>query len=522
MKKIYGFNIVAIILGLAMTGCEDIRVSVPYHGECISVAAGVPATKGMMWDSDLVAGSQIKVYDVLSDGEHTRHIDDLASFVSADQPWSLANEPTVGSTQGYSWRPDNKLCDHNFFAWLSSDRNGITPASAFGSAISLHSNTPDDGVYTVSVPSTTMLLQSPQFDFSFSDVLTRDISTANYSTVNLDLKHFFTSFGIKAHNYDSDAITITSVKLYGIKNTKSATITFDTNTPGNSSTVAYSNQASSWTTAGNGLELLGGNINIESNAGVANIITCAAGGSKNVNATDAFYLMWPQTATEMASEYSDGALVVDYNNAILAVTYKAGSSSPVTKYVSLCPLGKTQGWDAGTCHQIELSFTSKFVDLSVSVRPWTFIERDVNYDKTISCNSEGELHFVDGTCVKDEVNHIIYFKNSATPIRGYFSFATPVNGSWMISKNGDFDAFEIDNELFGTWGDGVDYSYGTIDGTSVQYFTIYPKDQDPQRDYSLKLAFAVRTTSGDVYSADEVVQGVNPANYYTIILQSLN
>lgn len=510
------------LLLFAAASCSKKESEIIDQTERISICASVQTTKSLLTSTDLIGQTQIKVFDILSDGEYTKHIEgDTGSYVDADSPWRLSGEPVAG----YSWRPDHKICNHNFFTWISRDKDGLTPTSIFGSDLTLAPNSPDNGIYTVNIPQTGITLGSNQFDFCYSDIATRDVATSNYSMVNLSLKHFFTSFGIKAHNYDSDPITITSIKLYGIKNRKSATITYDTTTPSSAATVAYSTPSSDWRTSGSGLELLGGNITIDPDEEVNNIITCAAGGSKSKNAEDAFYLMWPQTEAELASNYDgEGNLIVDYSHAILGVTYSAGSGASVTRYVSLCPLGKSQGWDAGTCHKIELSFTSKFIELSVSVLPWEFIERDVNYDKQISCNSEGELKFVGGTYYKDpdDPSNTIYFKNAATPIRGYFSFATPVNGSWMISKNGDFDAFEIDNEEFGTFGDGVDYAYGTIDGNSVAYFTIYPKDQDPKRDYSIKLAFAVRTTSGDVYAADDVIQGQDPTKYYTIVLQSMN
>lgn len=518
MRKLPHLAII-IIMAASASGCS-LKEPLPVEdADLIRISANMAGTKAMLAESDLTGSTQIKVFDILSDNAHTKHINaDIASFVAEDNPWSLANENT-----GYSWRPDQKICNHNFFSWLSRDKSGLTPASIFGSDLALSVPSPDNGIYTVSVPQATINLGSQQFDFCLSDIVTRNVATSNYSMVNMELKHFFTAFGIKAHNYDSDPITITSVKLYGIKNTKSATITYDTTTESAETQISYSDQASSWGTGASGLELLKASIRLDPDDDVDNIITCTAGGSKSTSATDAIYLMWPQTVEELASSYDgNGDLIVDYSHAILGVTYSSGGNSD-TKYVSLCPLGKTQGWDAGTCHQIELSFTSKFLELNVSVKAWDFLERDVNYSKQIACNSEGELKFVTGTYISDPDDATkIYFKNSATPIRGYFSFARPVNGSWMISKNGDFDAFEIDNEEFGIWGDGVDFAYGTIDGNSVAYFTIFPKDQDPKRDYSIKLAFAVRTTSGEVYSADDVIQGRDASTYTTIILQSMN
>lgn len=514
----------AAVLGLAAIGCNKVVEPVATEAGTIRIAAGVADTKAMLTNDDLIGQTEIKVFDILSDGSYTKHIDDAASFVAAGEAWQLKNEPESGSVKGYSWRPDGKVCNHNFFTWLSKDKDGQTPEGYFGTGFGWSSPSPEK--VTVNVPAKKMLLSSDQFDFSMSDIVTRDVATANYSMVNMNLKHFFSAFGIKAHNYDNDAIIISSVKLYGIKNTKSATVTYDCSQPSSQAVVSYANQASDWATEETGLELLkeGTKITLAPDAEVSNIITCAAGGNKSQDAKDAFYLMWPQTVAEMASSYDpDGDLIVDFSHAILAITFNAGGLDYVTKYVSLCPIGTEQGWDAGSCHQIELSFTNKFIELSVSVLPWLYLEKEVNYDKMIACNEGGELTFVEDSYYADPADPTkIYFKNSATPIKGYFSLARPINGSWMISKVGDFDAFEIDNIEFGQWGDKVDYAYGTIDGSSLAYFSIYPKDQDPKRDYQIKLAFAVRNTAGNVYAADDVIQGQDPSKYITIILQTMN
>lgn len=486
----------------AAAACDRIS-SDPYNGN-ISLSATVCAdTKAPLSSSDLTAGSTVKVYDVLG-SSFDKHINGAIATKGSTE-WSFASD--------YPWMvgtPAEKV-DHNFFAWLTNDKEGNTPAALFGFEPAISVNNPDDGIYAMTLPKQ-MILNQSQFDFCYSDIVSRAKETNNYSVVPLNLHHLFTCFGICARNYTSEVITITSIKLHGLVNNKTATITYNVNT--GERDIVYVPDGSnpkSWTTDVNALELVaehGLTLNAEDAAGssVANVITHANGGSKSKD-TEVYFMMWPQTADEMDAsiEENDGVWTFDSSDPVLTVTYRVGSGSIVTVPVALRPESLTgSGWDAGTKHLLELSFTEKFLSLKATVLPWDYSEPEIDFTSGASAGEGGRLSFSGCIFGKRDNADCIYFKNN-NPITGYFKLDSPMDASWMISKDGDFDVFEIDNRNEGNFGDGVDYNFGTIDGETA-YFTIYPRIEDPQRDYYITLTFVVRTSTGNVINVDELLQ----------------
>ncbi len=496
---------------LAIAGCEKNPAVVDNgNGNMDESSIKITATKAVLDPDDLQqVNTQIKLYDVIKNGDaYSYRINgDIASYASNE--WTFANEPDGG----YQWLEGTGSAkakvDHFFFGWLNQDKDENKASDLFGSNLTFSGS---GSSYSLAIPSTTMTLTSAQFDMSYIDMVKRSKEESNYSAVELTLQHYFTSFGIKAHNYTSDQITITGIKLYGIKNVNSGSIAF--NTASCTSTPTYGTGSSTWTDAAYGPQLLSSNILISADSGVNNVITSTG---KLTSATDAYFLMWPQSASDLGS------------NAKMAITYQVNGGTATTVEVGIRPTDATFGWDAGSRHMVEIAFRDKAVSLTATVQPWDNIEPEINYSGTLSIKEHGGLAFVgDGsTCTVDEDNKTVYFKGG-NPITFTFTLESPLDATWMITKVGDFDVFEIDNETqnpltgqpYSTHGDGVDYNYGTIDGNTATV-TIFPKITDPQRDYKIRLQFAVRTSSGLVYSADELVQGSKDSStYYTIVLQA--
>ena len=497
---------------LAIAGCEKEPAVVDNgNGDLNNSSIKISTTKTALDPEDLdYVNSQIKLYDVIKNGDSYSYLinGDIASY--ATPVWTYANEPT----SKYQWLVDNggskTKVDHFFFGWLNQDKDNNKASDLFGSGLTLNGS---GSSYSVAIPSTTMTLTSAQFDMSYIDMVQRSRDESNYSPVELTLQHYFTCFAIKAHNYTTDQITITGIKLYGIKNVNSGSIAFDTEEC--TSTPSYGTGSSTWATAAAGLQLVGSsNIAISADSEVSNVITSTG---KLTTATDAYYLMWPQSASDLGS------------NAKLDITYQVNGGAAVTATVGIRPTDATYGWAAGTKHNVEIAFRDKAVTLTATVQPWDNIEPEINYSGTLSLKENGGLAFVGNgtTCTVDEATRTVYFKGG-NPITFNFTLESPLDATWMITKVGDFDAFEIDNETqnpltgqpYSTHGDGDDYNYGTIDGNTATV-TIFPVIADPQRDFKIRLQFAVRTSSGLVYSADELVQGSNDSStYYTIVLQA--
>ena len=513
MRKQIIFTSAVLALQLVALSCvreqnPDGQIEVAYPE--IRISAGFVQTKSILDKAeDLEGSSAIQLYDYKSTDEEgglTVHIRKSVSYASANTHWSLG--------ESYSWFDkiyDKAVArDHNFIAWLTTDKDGLTATNLFGtSGITYTESEETPAIKTITVPETAIKLDSKQFDFCYSDLLQRKKAKADYSTVGLQMRHLLTCFGIKASNYTSEAVNITSVKLYGLANIKSGSVAYDMENGTTTPTVTPAATSTSWPTT-NKLELLKNGTTItvpaENSANtpaegvVENIITSFVESTNN----PAFFLMWPQTNAEL-------------KNAKIDVTYNTGGT-PNTVTIPLAPING--GWDAGIRQELELSFTEKRMLLTITPKDWYYYQPSIDYDAEVVVNDVGMLTFDKSTCVVDETNKCVYFKNG-NPITIRFRIEAPEAGTWLISKEGDMDAFEIDNADESQFGDGEDYNYGQISASKTATVTIYPTVEDPDKDYQITLSFAVRTPNGQVISVNNKIQGSdNRANFYKIILQA--
>ncbi len=493
MKIKYTIPVLAILL--AAVSCSEKPNDADISAPIIRVSSSIGTeSKSVLEPSDITTGSEIRLYDILSQNSYQKWIDGkTATYGTPD--WTIAGSP-------YSWLDGATKLDHHFFAWLTKDKAGLTDAGMFGSALSLSGS---GGTYTVSVPAKEMTLSSTQFDFCYSDIVDRMISDANYSVVNLPLEHFFSCFGFKFHNYTSDNVTVTSVKLRGLTNIKSGSISYDVAngavaTSYTTATVG-GKTGKSWTDAASAVQLLSSSLNLSGDT------------AGDVCGT---YLMWPQTAEELEDAYVD-------------ITYTINGGTPTTKSVCLLPVEttdehgdpvySTNGWDAGTRHILELGLHDKEFILTVKVAPWDLKEASIDYSGELSVKETGKLQFKSpGTfCTVDDTTHKVYFKGG-NPITIYFTIDAPLDATWQITKKGDWDYFEIDNAALTEYNDPAhDSNYGTVDGNTATV-TIYPMVPDPEFAYEMQLSFSVRTNSGKEINADKLIQGDDPTQYYTFVL----
>lgn len=518
--KYYVLTAAIAMLGAVSCDKSGNDTALTADSSAITFSASLPQTKAILHADNWMNSCELAIYDYL-DG-NTESYNDRVYINSTikywpntpNNPWPVEGAPE----KGYVWFENTlKRPDHNFFSWIQRDGD-LTPASIFGKDLSVSVS---NGVYTVATPSegASIKLESSQFDFCYSDMIQRKAAKADYSTVGIQLQHFLTSFGVKAHNYSEDDITIKSVKLYGLTTRKSGSITY--NIPAGTTSVSYVAKGQDWTSS-SPLELLASNITIKAGEDIPNIITCSG---KATNATEPFFLMWPQTNEEL-------------KNAYIKVVYSvAGGSDETPEARALCLSAEKLVWEAGVRQQLEVSFAKKSLTLTAHKVPWDFYEPVIDYSAMVSVKDKGMLTFDKVTCNIDEENRRVYFKNG-NPIKATFTIDGPLEATWLISKVGDWDAFELDNatpypypsgEPVSLFGDGVDYSYGQIQlldpadvskGGATATITIYPKIIDPDKDYEMTLSFAIRTASGKVQSIDREIQGEDKSKYYKIILQA--
>ena len=483
----------------------------------ISISAAMSdGTKAILHEGDLNGKSALQIYDYRG-SETVPFINDQVSYPTTpnEVTWKWGSEPA----DGYSWLNGNARIDHHFFGWLTTDKSGLKASDLFGTSGLVFPGTGE--IKTLTVPQTAMTLSSKQFDFCYSDMINRIAEKTDYSTVQIPLHHLFTCFGLKVGNYSSNAISISSIKLFGLVNNKGAKIAYDTEE--GKATVTYGTTGLAKLGGTSGVELLGSTINLTTTNPVANNAITATG--LGTDATDALFLMWPQTADELNIADANAPTT---SEAVLQITYKVDGGSNVTKVIPLRPESwvdgtthkNTVGWDAGTCHKLELAFTDTQLSLKVTVAPWDLYEPTINYDVETQIKTGGQLKFNTTTCTIDSDNKRIYFKGG-NPITGTFTLEKPFNGTWLITKEGSWDSFELDNADLTTFGNTDESNYGTIDGNPAT-FTIYPFITDPDSDREITLKFSVRASNGQIYDANDIIYGTGTGSYkgYKIVLQA--
>lgn len=213
----------------AVVSCTSTRVEtddVPQGGVPIrlSFQSDEPGTRAMLnADSFQTKGNALQVWDVyFSDiQEPTAYLDGkyvVSDGNAAGSVWPFRPSVTETSVQDhYYW---TKTGIHRFYGVLVNDNStgaSLAPAADWGFDA-------DNKIY--SVPTTTLDLESEQFDFVYSNVIERDLDNGGTTAaVPLNFKHIFTAFGFTLTNDSPSDLKLTDVSL-SIVNTGSAKIDY--------------------------------------------------------------------------------------------------------------------------------------------------------------------------------------------------------------------------------------------------------------------------------------------------------
>ena len=258
MKKILKYTLpAACILALTAACSEKIDPVIDPDGPEIrfSVEQAEAGTKGLINPTTpasgttpavpglAVQGTQLHVVDILSGFTGTvtghspaadgavRYIDGTLQYTSStagqkdETLWQFVD---AGAPAYYRW---TKKGTHKFFGWLVKDNttsaSPLTAAGFFGSEPTLTETTSGTTVTrTLSVPAVTFTKDSPQFDFMYSDIVSRNAETGPYTYIPLNMNHLFTALAVEVSNQTGEAISDLSVKFTNFQNGRSATIDY--------------------------------------------------------------------------------------------------------------------------------------------------------------------------------------------------------------------------------------------------------------------------------------------------------
>lgn len=500
MKRHIIYTFAALALVLSCNRAEPEQQS----GDLIRIGAtiaDVPSTKALLNKADLKGGTvnpEVKIYDDLTDFVGTITVGNQTYVGTATQPvnvnyindtmvWSegQGENATWNFNSGIAWRW-TRTGIHHFYGWLTKDPAGLQN-NGTGTAATFNESTK-----VLSVPAITFTKDTPQFDFSYSDIVTKDVNSgiSAAESVNLPLRHLFSALAVSIQNGGNDVAHINSVALVGLRNSKSATVGYSGSTPVVNMAVAGEDTPY--------LTTLADPLTLNPGGSKYDLVT----GSSLVSGAKAHpYLMWPQTPEEVYAM----KIVVTYS---LDGVYVEGSDTELAVFTKDLLLKDTGyfgteenklGMDAGKKYYLNLQFKAKSIDLQLVVMPWDYTEYDLDFSaSSISAKSdapnEGVLWMETLTydAAGNEVWHLGSRETrevtlaSDRKVRGSFYIGSPHSGSWQVTTYttpaGYEDRFrvepssgEITNELITTRQGYVTffiYPNGPVDAQVKLHFNV--------------------------------------------------
>lgn len=483
MRKI-SFILPSALLMLCIVGCSKDRPVVTdspdiSFGMHISDATG---TKALLESGDLLTdGTQVKVYGFRGE--------DIIGHTTTPGTTKLNEGQTLqyGTSTGWTFINNNNekyqwsnVKDHKFFGWLTKDaKSNIEAGAFFGTGFAFSGN-------VLSIPAKTLGLNTSNFDFAYSEIVNREAASADYSTVELQLQHLFSSFSLSARNYAKVPVTVKSIEIHGLKDGKSASIDYSNS----SADCTYDASSASY-------------FNPAIFSGTLSLSKAGDGGDSKANVvvtpsdTPAYFLVWPQ----------DNLTYSGYDNVnkpYLKIVYNQGEGD-ITAYAAIP--NDDGKWAAGVRYEMELSFKDREIDLGFKAASWDKMEPVIDYDGAVTVTQKLQLatEFFNNCTLSPNfgTDKTAYFK-PGLPIILEFAIGSPENATWIVGKKLDWDAFDVYNYPDGarTSPDEIVTAEGVVDGNTVR-IAIDPPTKDLQKtEFSLELTFSVRLNNGDMVSID--------------------
>ena len=471
MKKAFLYLLIATS---AVISCKKEKTDEPVPEASpitIFVEEDAP-TKALLNDAGLKTnGNKIHVIDLLTGFSGTaswmsgnKYIDDEIVY-NGTQIWGYDSGRT------YPWTSDGT---HQFFAWLSYDTNmSLSADSFFGSSVAAGF---DPSTRQLSIPAKELNTESPQFDFLYGNTVNYIMPRTETGPVPLPMQHLFSAIGILLRNESQDQILVHSVTINGLKNKKSATITFVGGFP---PTV---NETPSASFIDNALFAALPAATRTLNYGDTYDLLARVRGVE----TPAYRIIWPQTAEDLAPSDANNFLTYP-----ITVSYEYLNDEEHVQHTAHLRFPEGAVFKSGYRYAYTLLFTQKHIQLNFTVNPWNYDINEWSFtEQTIS--EVKELDFADneGYDKPSKTCRIV----GGNPVTGTFRIVNPSGAIWSIEPVGDVEYFTISP------------NQGTVDSSNPDYtFQVIP-NLDPSLDRStdkkLKFHFYVQFTDGSVHDAN--------------------
>ena len=404
-------------------------------------------TRALITNAAGLQASTFAIKDIL--GAET-YIDDELTY---DGAWKTAKD--------YPW----KAGTHVFASWLKTD--GTIAAKDFFS--------PEPALDADNKIALTkaMTAETDQFDFLYSGVAltqtTEDpVKYAEY-TLNLPMHHLFSNVTFQIKNEMEYAVSIKSLAVTGVSNSKTAVITYAAPTSATENPVSEGVATVAYTdaTTGNFVEKVGEQTTTGDTAPFATIaenkISEAFGG-----------LIWAQTAEELEAV----KIKVAYS---YEVPSEVEGATVIEKETSIS-LPEGTVWEAGKKYAYTLTVRGKLIELKLKVIPWDDKVDSQTYG-TGAIATANAIEYTSGAGLTDtgRRRRENWFANPANPILAYFAVYSPVTIKnadntvtieciWRIKVTGDTDKIEV--KAYSVAADGRSNGTAATKDTTANGYTL--------------------------------------------------
>jgi len=422
----------------------------------------------------------------------TYHINNTLRWNSGDSKWDY------GTAANYEWTGGT----HLFFSWLEHNDSYSTTAF-FGTGLNASGN-------TLAIPAKTLNTSVAQYDFMYSNPVSRTTSDNDYSDVPLIFNHLFAqvalSFQISSQTPDGEQ----PIYLHGaylndnFLNSKQTAITFNDD---GTADVVFSNATNSG--AFSARTNFGG---MSYGKGATPIDMLSQRQSNNKD----FYYFWPATEAELYE--------------VIDIVYQiSGETDPVTGDPlirnSRLSFPKGTNWKGGHKYSYTVTYMGGIFKVEETVLDWNYTELSSSAEDQSAMASW--VGWDSSTCTISGRN--ITFKTDPQgrlmTIHGMFKIYSPTHCTYHInlSQNVNFYTITPNNGSDVHTGSG---SIGTATGdthpgVTIDFYISADDDDRPaagQPPITADLSFSVQASGGREFSLDSELQRDGA---YTIIIPSM-
>ena len=471
----------ALALALVVSvlpGCKRVD-PMRLQGNGITFSPSITATRAFMNSGDLEhTGVTIRVYDYLTGYEGTIG---NTLYAPTDTMQYFTDEITYDTGVDWRWRyvsgneyPWTKRGRHDFFGWLIYDAGSTQQqqGGTIGATEVFGGWSPVLGANRIlSLPTVTFTTETPQFDFSYSNVVTRDVESSAFNPserVNIRLSHLFSALSLTFQNAADIPVTLNSITIPDFPNAGSASINY------RDGSVEYADPHPGATPFFNSSLLSGVTVQTGDMYNILN-------GQRN---DTSYFLTWPAAESIISPstliDEVDEIPIYAGSDSLIRVTYTIDGQQMTAK--AKFP---SHALSAGKRHHVNVLFTNKVINVTSTVLPWDFNELSLNFlsDAITTQANVGRLN-VDPTSCDFNGSTKTARMTTGTGIRCTLHVLTPVGATLVISMTGDTDYFQINP------------SVTTIDAQQFEFFVASSGVATGGVDRTIHLSFTVILPDG--------------------------